>query len=190
MTIVYLSMMGFLRVSYTETHKQPPDCSAAPQFTTSLLCPHEEREKMNTHACIVFALSFLLAVTTSFKLNRLFMSRARLTLLEAEQLGRVTMYKKQGCPHCVKAMDTLVSKYGLDVTEVDIEGEKQEDILLQMRQFSGGRNTVPQIFFNEEHIGGNDDVQALDSEGQLEEKAEKVKSTPAMMQDGWFHPWY
>ena len=139
---------------------------------------------------IVFMVTFLLAMASSFKLNRLFMSRSRLTLLSAEQLGRVTMYKKQGCPFCVKALDTLVSKYGLDVTEVDIEGEKQEDILLQMRQFSGGRNTVPQIFFNEEHIGGNDDVQVLDAEGKLEEMAQKVKNTPAMMQDGWYHPWY
>ena len=36
--------------------------------------------------------------------------------------------------------------------------EQREDILQQMRTFSGGRNTVPQIFFNSEHLGGSDDV--------------------------------
>lgn len=145
---------------------------------------------MTTQVQIMFALLVICLMANGLRLNRMFMRRQRLTLLDAEQLGRVTIYTKQGCPHCIKAKDTLVGKYGLVVTEVDIEGEKQEDILLQMRQFSGGRNTVPQVFFNEEHIGGNDDVQVLDAEGQLEAKAENVKSTPAMMQEGWFHPWY
>jgi glutaredoxin-related protein len=60
-----------------------------------------------------------------------------------------------------------------------------------MRTFSGGRNTVPQIFFNSEHIGGNDDVQKLDQEGKLDAKVGEVKTTEVtMMQDHWFHPWY
>jgi glutaredoxin-related protein len=60
-----------------------------------------------------------------------------------------------------------------------------------MRTFSGGRNTVPQIFFNSEHLGGNDDVQTMDGEGSLQAKVDMVKSTPvSMMMDHWFHPWY
>jgi glutaredoxin-related protein len=60
-----------------------------------------------------------------------------------------------------------------------------------MRTFSGGRNTVPQIFFNAEHLGGNDDVQQLHSAGKLKDKVEQVKNTPvSMMMDNWFHPWY
>jgi glutaredoxin-related protein len=60
-----------------------------------------------------------------------------------------------------------------------------------MRTFSGGRNTVPQIFFNSEHLGGNDDVQKLESDGALQAKVDMVKSTPvSMMMDHWFHPWY
>jgi glutaredoxin-related protein len=60
-----------------------------------------------------------------------------------------------------------------------------------MRSFSGGRNTVPQIFFNAEHLGGNDDVQKLHAENKLKEKVDYVKNTPVtMMQDHWFHPWY
>lgn len=65
------------------------------------------------------------------------------------------------------------------------------EILQQMRTFSGGRNTVPQIFFNAEHLGGNDDVQKLEQEGKLQDKVKYVRSTPvSMMMDHWFHPWY
>lgn len=60
-----------------------------------------------------------------------------------------------------------------------------------MRSFSGGRNTVPQIFFNAEHLGGNDDVQQLEADGKLAAKIEVVKSTAvSMMMDHWYHPWY
>ena len=133
-----------------------------------------------------------------------------------EQKGRVTMYKKVGCPHCAKAAELLEGKYGLAVTYVDVMTEGQsEEILQQMRTFSGGRNTVPQVFFNSEHLGGNgttylsllvlpshfvssvssrcpaDDVQKLDADGVLAHKAEAVRATPvAMMMDHWFHPWY
>lgn len=67
----------------------------------------------------------------------------------------------------------------------------REEILSQMRSFSGGRNTVPQIFFNADHLGGNDDVQKLETEGKLKAKVDYVMSTPVtMMQDHWYHPWY
>ena len=60
-----------------------------------------------------------------------------------------------------------------------------------MRTFSGGRNSVPQIFFNSDHIGGNDDLQKLDVDGKLLSKVTSVKSTAvSYMQDSWYHPWY
>ena len=60
-----------------------------------------------------------------------------------------------------------------------------------MRTFSGGRNTVPQIFFNSDHIGGNDDLQKLDVDGILINKINNVrKEAVSMMQDNWYHPWY
>ena len=111
--------------------------------------------------------------------------------VKVEQKGRITMYKKEGCPFCLKAKLLLEGKYGLTVTYVDIKSEQSEDILNQMRTFSGGRNTVPQIFFNAEHLGGNDDVQKLDIDGILIKKIETMRSTPvSMMMDHWFHPWY
>lgn len=145
---------------------------------------------MQTIRFYFVVLALMLALTQGLKLNRLFMSRQRRMILEADQQGRVTMYKKKNCPYCIKALETLEGKYGLHVTQVDIDGERREEILMQMRQFSGGRNTVPQVFFNEEHIGGNEDVQILDAEGTLMDKVEMVMSNAAMMQEGWFHPWY
>ena len=57
--------------------------------------------------------------------------------------------------------------------------------------FSGGRNTVPQIFFNSDHIGGNDDIQKLEADGQLKIKVEELVKTPvSRMMDHWYHPWY
>ena len=101
------------------------------------------------------------------------------------------MYKKDSCPYCKKAKATLEEKYKLKVTYVDIESEKRDDILLQMRNFSGGRNTVPQIFFNSKHLGGNDDIEKLDASGILAAEVELVKKTAVtMMMDHWYHPWY
>lgn len=72
-----------------------------------------------------------------------------------------------------------------------ITSAKQEEILQQMRGFSGGRNTVPQVFFNSEHLGGSDDIHKLDADGKLADKVEFVKNTPVtMMMDHWYHPWY
>ena len=67
----------------------------------------------------------------------------------------------------------------------------RDEILQQMRTFSGGRNTVPQIFFNSDHIGGNDDLQKLELDGKLNDKVATVrKNAVSYMQDNWFHPWY
>jgi len=108
------------------------------------------------------------------------------------QLGIVTMYTKNGCPFCKLATELLTDKYGVKITFVDIENPEQRDeILQQMRTFSGGRNSVPQIFFNSDHIGGNDDLQKLEIDGTLESKIQKIRTEGvSMMQDNWFHPWY
>lgn len=110
---------------------------------------------------------------------------------ELYQKGIVTMYKKETCPYCKKARILLEEKYKLDIKFVDIESENRDDKLLQMRNFSGGRNTVPQVFFNSKHLGGNDDLEKLDASGQLEKEVDVVRNTPTtMMMDHWYHPWY
>ncbi|KAG5185621.1 thioredoxin-like protein [Tribonema minus] len=107
-----------------------------------------------------------------------------------EQLGLVTVYHKETCPHCKKVLELLEGDYGLEVTKVDVLGEDSDKVLKQMRTFSGGRNTVPQVFFNSHHLGGNDDVQALHAEGELEKLVESILSEPATLKKGWYHPWY
>ena len=60
-----------------------------------------------------------------------------------------------------------------------------------MKTFSGGQETVPQVFFNSEHLGGNSDIQELEKKGILKEKVKQVRETPvSMMLPNWFHPWY
>ena len=110
----------------------------------------------------------------------------------SEQLGRLTMYHRKTCPFCIKAKELLEGKYQMNVNYVDVESsEGRDEILYQMRTFSGGRNTVPQIFFNAEHIGGFDDLQKLDETGLLAPKIEMLRKTPVtMMMDNWYHPWY
>ena len=90
---------------------------------------------------------------------------------------------------CVLFVDYLIFS-SLQFVDVETEG-KADDILHQMRSFSGGRNTVPQIFFNAKHIGGNDDLQKLHEDGKLKDEVDIVMKTPVtMMMDNWYHPWY
>lgn len=80
-------------------------------------------------------------------------------------MAKVEMYTTQVCPYCVRAKDLLKRK-GVDVTEyrVDSDDAKRDEMLAR----SGGRRTVPQIFINDQHIGGSDDLYALDSKGELD----------------------
>jgi glutaredoxin 3 len=69
------------------------------------------------------------------------------------------------CPYCHRAKNLLKQK-GVDYTEYDVmmaSGKRAE-----MRERAGGRNSVPQIFINGRHIGGSDDLIALDHKGELD----------------------
>ncbi len=80
-------------------------------------------------------------------------------------MAAITIYTKSWCPYCAAAKNLLNQK-GAAFTEIDIEaksGARQE-----MIQRAGGRSTVPQIFIGERHVGGCDDLYALEEKGQLE----------------------
>ena len=77
----------------------------------------------------------------------------------------VTIYTKGWCPYCSAAKKLLDDK-GVDFTEIDIE--KKPEARAEMIQKAKGRSTVPQIFIGERHVGGCDDLYALDDKGQLE----------------------
>ncbi|HIE07450.1 MAG TPA: glutaredoxin 3 [Desulfarculaceae bacterium] len=81
-------------------------------------------------------------------------------------MAEVTIYSTKVCPYCVKAKQLLSAK-GAAFEEIDIS---QDPALVEEAQTrSGGRKTVPQIFINNKHIGGCDDLFALDAVGQLDE---------------------
>ncbi|KAK0153791.1 Glutaredoxin [Merluccius polli] len=87
--------------------------------------------------------------------------------------GRVTIYSIQGCPHCVQAKASL-GRLGVPVCEVDL-GQHPE-LRAAVKELTG-RSTVPQIFFNQVHVGGNDDLQKLDPE-KLQKLVHLVRDEP------------
>ena len=80
-------------------------------------------------------------------------------------MTQVTIYTKPYCPYCVRAL-SLLEKKGVDVTE--IEAAFDPDKRQEMMQKAGGRATFPQIFIGDRHIGGCDEMMALEREGKLD----------------------
>jgi glutaredoxin 3 len=80
-------------------------------------------------------------------------------------VAKVEIYTKFGCPYCLRAKRLLEQK-GASFEEFDITmgGPKRTEML----QRSGGRSTVPQVFIDGRHIGGSDDLAALDAQGGLD----------------------
>ncbi len=74
------------------------------------------------------------------------------------------MYTKKVCPYCVAAKALLKQK-GQTWTEIDIEAS---DSIREEMIAKSGRLTVPQIFINEKHVGGFDDLSALEQKGELD----------------------
>lgn len=77
----------------------------------------------------------------------------------------VEMYTWSSCPFCIRAK-ALLDKKGVDFTEYCIDGD--EAARAKMAQRSNGRRSLPQIFINDQHIGGCDDMYALEAQGKLD----------------------
>jgi len=77
----------------------------------------------------------------------------------------IDMYTKFACPFCVRAKQLLASK-GVTFNEFDITmgGSKRDEML----ERAPSARTVPQIFIGETHIGGSDDLAALERDGKLD----------------------
>ena len=80
-------------------------------------------------------------------------------------MSHVTIYTKPYCSYCVRAL-TLLEQKGVAFTE--IEAGFDPDKRQEMMRRAGGRATFPQIFVGERHIGGCDDLVALDRAGKLD----------------------
>ena len=79
-------------------------------------------------------------------------------------MPKIEIYSTTYCPYCVKAKELLkVKKVSYNEFIIDVEDGKREEMLSR----SNGRKTVPQIFINDKHIGGFDDLKALDVNGKL-----------------------
>jgi len=80
-------------------------------------------------------------------------------------MAKVTIYTKPYCPYCVRAV-SLLEKKGVDFTEIEaaFDPEKRRE----MMQRANGRATFPQIFVGDEHIGGCDEMMALEYAGKLD----------------------
>jgi glutaredoxin 3 len=76
----------------------------------------------------------------------------------------VEIFTKFACPYCYRAKALLDSK-GVTYKELDASGGAARDDMLAR---SNGRTTVPQIFINGHHVGGCDDLMALDAAGELD----------------------
>lgn len=77
----------------------------------------------------------------------------------------VVIYTKPGCPYCTAAM-ALLKRKGVDFTE--IVASRDPEIKAEMVARAGGKSTFPQVFVGEKHIGGSDDIHALDARGGLD----------------------
>jgi len=80
-------------------------------------------------------------------------------------MANVLMYSTAVCPYCVRAEQLLRQKGVAEIEKVrvDIEPERRDEMIART-----GRRTVPQIFIGDTHVGGCDDLYALDREGKLD----------------------
>lgn len=87
-------------------------------------------------------------------------------------MATVVVYSSPFCPYCFRAKDLLEEK-GVAFEEIDVivqPGRRRE-----MAERANGRNTVPQIFIGERHVGGSDDLAALERSGELDKLLEAAR---------------
>ena len=85
-------------------------------------------------------------------------------------MSEVVMYCTRFCPYCISA-DRLLTHKGVSVNRISVDNDT--DLWARMEELTG-RNTVPQIFIGDRHIGGYDDLAALERAGELEPLLEPI----------------
>ena len=80
-------------------------------------------------------------------------------------MAKIELYTTMFCPYCARAR-SLLQKKGVSFTDIDVmvDDDKREEMVAR----AGGRRTVPQIFIDGRHIGGSDELVALDRDGKLD----------------------
>jgi len=84
-------------------------------------------------------------------------------------MKNVIIYSSENCPYCVKAKQLLESKK-VEYTELRVD--KNPELVAEVVKKSGGRKTVPQIFIDDHHVGGCDELYALEQEKKLDSMLE------------------
>jgi len=77
----------------------------------------------------------------------------------------IEIYTWSRCPFCIRAK-ALLDRKGAEYTEYCIDGD--EDARSKMAERTAGKRSLPQIFINDQYIGGCDDIHALDRKGNLD----------------------
>jgi glutaredoxin 3 len=79
--------------------------------------------------------------------------------------SKIEIYTWEFCPYCIRAKELLRRK-GVEFTEYGIDGD--EEARSRMAERASGRRSVPQIFIDGQHVGGCDDLYALERAGRLD----------------------
>lgn len=77
----------------------------------------------------------------------------------------VTLYTTSWCPYC-KAAKSLLDRKGVGYQEIDVD--RAPGLRAAMTKRAGGRTSVPQIFIGDAHVGGSDDLHAMEARGLLD----------------------
>lgn len=80
-------------------------------------------------------------------------------------MKHVTMYTTQVCPYCIRAKQLLQRKGVSNIEEIRVDLDPAQREAMMSRT---GRRTVPQIYIGETHVGGCDDLHALEQQGRLD----------------------
>ncbi|WP_409019747.1 glutaredoxin 3 [Brevundimonas vesicularis] len=80
-------------------------------------------------------------------------------------MAEVVIYTKPGCPYCIRAK-SLLDRKGAAYTEIVASNDPEKKA--EMVERSGGKMTFPQVFINDQHVGGCDEIHALDARGGLD----------------------
>ena len=92
-------------------------------------------------------------------------------------MDKVVIYTKDYCGYSAAAKDTLRAK-GVSFTEIDVTHDRVRELEMIERS---GRTTVPQIFIDGDHVGGFDDLAALDAAGDLDRRLAQAGAAPGRL---------
>ena len=105
-------------------------------------------------------------ITQVFKIALKFLTGNKKNMAYIQVMKSITMYSGPLCNFC-EAAKRLLLRYNLEFKEIDISSK--EGLMDEMIKKANGKRTIPQIFFDDQHIGGYDEVRALEKENKLQD---------------------